>query len=101
MTVENAVGEIADPVPQANHPAVFGDTDVIGDMTVPEYKVLDVGVLIMFLFCKEDLVFLIHSHKSAQCAMLHAALSGPAVGKCHGSIGMDAGIKPLDGSVLE
>ena len=45
LTVEDAVGEVADPVTQANYPAVFGDTDIIGDMPVTEYKIFNIRVL--------------------------------------------------------
>ena len=101
LTVEDAVGEVADPVSQANHPAVFGDTNVEGDMTVSEYKIFNIRILFMLYTGKLELVLIVHSHKRAQSTVFHAALSGPPMGKGHGAIGMDPGIKPLHGPVLK
>lgn len=72
--VEDAVSEVADPVAQADHPAVFGDTDIIGDMTVTEYKVFNVGVLFKLFSGKQNLVFTVDSLERAKSAMFYAAL---------------------------
>ena len=65
LAVEDAVCEVADPVSQADHPAVFGDTDIIGDMTVSEYEIFNVRVLFQFLSGKLELVFIFNPHKRA------------------------------------
>ena len=69
LTVEDAVGEIADPVPQADHTAVFGDADIIGDMPVTEHKIFDVGGLFKLLSGKLKLVLMVHSPESAKRTM--------------------------------
>ena len=74
LAIEDTVCEIADPVAQADYPAVITDMDIIGDMPVSEHEVFDVGVLLKLLSGKLKLVFIFYSHKRAQGTMFFPAL---------------------------
>jgi hypothetical protein len=74
LTVENAVGKVADPVSQADYMAVFGDTDVKGDVTVTEYKIFNVRVLYQLLLGKLDLMFIFLAQEGTKCTVFHTAL---------------------------
>ena len=74
LAIEDTVCEVADPVSQANYPALITDADIIGDMPVSEHEVFDVGVLLKLLVSKLKLVFIFYSHKRAQGTMFFPAL---------------------------
>lgn len=101
IAVKDAVGEIADPVSQADYPAVISDRDIIGDMPVTEYKVFYFRMFSMFLTGKLDLVFIFRTKEGAKGSVFHPAFGRPPVCKCHGSVGMNPGIKPLNGPVFK
>lgn len=72
--VENTVGEVADPVAQADYPAVFGDTDIVGNMTVTEHKVFNIGMFFMLFPGILHLVLTVCSPESSQGSVFLAAL---------------------------
>ena len=66
IAVEYTIGEIADPVPQADHPAVLGNGNIIGNMAVPKDKVFDFGVLFQCLPGILHLVFAFSTQEGAK-----------------------------------
>ena len=73
LTVKYPVGEITNPVTQADHTTLLTDTDVEGDVAVTENKVLYFGIIFQFLPRILDLVFLICTLIVTKGAMLQTA----------------------------
>ena len=59
--VENGIGEVLDPVAQADDGVVVGDQDLVGDVAVSEYEVVHIGILFQVVFGKHDLVLILQS----------------------------------------
>ena len=101
LPVKDTVGKVADPVAQADDPAVVGNANVEGEVTVAEYEVFDGGILFQFLPGKLHLVFPVSSGKSTDGPVFFTAIFRPSLGKSYGSVGMNASIEPLSGPVFE
>ena len=68
-----------------------GEFDVEFDMTVPEDKVVDVGMFFNILLGKEHKVFFIfaHIHRLIALLMLDIAMLGPSQSKGNTPAGME------------
>ena len=91
LPIKNTIGEIPDPVAQAYDPAVIGNADVEGEVTVPENEVFDGGILFQLLSGKLHLVFPVSFGKGTDGSGFVTAFSGPALCKNHGPVGVDPG----------
>ena len=49
LPIKDTVGIVADPIAQADDPAVVGNVDVEGELTLAEYEVFDERFLFQFL----------------------------------------------------
>ena len=92
LTVEYSIGEISDPIAQADYSGIFGNADVEWNMPMSKYQKFKMRILFNPLSGILDLVLLIGSTKGAEGAMVHSAFFRPPLCKSHGSIRVNPGI---------
>ena len=103
LTIEDGIGELADPVAEDEHATGVGEHEVELDVAMTEDEVVDVGMGGQILLGIEDEMFavLTEIRRVASVAMADAAVACPGEAEAHTEVRMEPTEEPLAKGAVE